>query len=76
MANGGRPWTAAWPRRSEARTSRRSLTPRAATTMPADADGAGPGDRLGVDVGADDEDRAGPADVDLRGSDLAVARRR
>ena len=72
MPNGGRPWTAARPRRSEARKSRCSLIPSAATMTPRMPDGAGARQRLGVHPRAGDDDRAGRADVDVLRAQLAV----
>ncbi len=58
-ANGGRRWSAARWRASDARKSRRSLLARPGDDDAAHAHGAGPRQRLGVDPRADDQDRPG-----------------
>ena len=70
--NGGRGWSEARWRRSEARKSRQLLAGQRGDDDPAHAHRAGPGQRLGVDPRADDEDAPRSADVDAA---RAAARR-
>ena len=73
---GGSRWRLARCRASDAAKSRRSLRRERADHDAPHAHRPGPGERLGVDASAEDEDRACPPDVEAERTHVAVAARR